>query len=46
MPGKYESVVAMAAEKALAITANQDVYLSFLTTAANNFNDVCSKGWM
>ena len=37
MVEKYDSIVALAVEHALALAAKPETYLSFLTTAANNF---------
>ena len=36
MVEKYDSIVALAVEHALALAAKPETYLSFLTTAANN----------
>ena len=37
MPGKYESIVALAAAAAQEITRGGEAYMAFLTTAAHNF---------
>lgn len=37
MPGKYESIVALAAAAAQKITRGGEAYMAFLTTAAHNF---------
>lgn len=37
MPGKYESIVALAAATAQEITRGGEAYMAFLTTAAHNF---------